>query len=175
MILSLFYGQVLWSKFWILFGFAEIGIIIFFISVLISALLFWVKNNSYNYKFVPFLICLISAVTVIILPLTCIRNRVNFSIYKNDYENAVLYLKKIESNKTGFVNLPLKYKHLSDGRVSIIVKQNQKAIQFYTFRGIPDGFGGFVKTDKKQNIDSLFNNETNVRDFGNDWYYVSGE
>ena len=110
------------------------------------------------------------------LPLNWMRNRTNFFIYESEYEEAAEYIRSKEFNNTQLVVLPKQYNNLSDGKVLVINSQNKKAVLFYTFRGIPDGFGGFLKIDKQQNIDTLYNSQNyKIRNIGNNWYHVSGE
>lgn len=173
--LSVFYSQKLFSQLWITFVLIQITIIIFFTIILISSILFWIKkNSSYKKKYLPFCISFLCLIAVIILPLTWIRNRTNFFINENNYENAVIGIKQMNIKNTQKITLPKKYQNLSDGKVMVTNIQNQKAILFYTFRGIPDGFAGFLKIDDKQNIDSLYvGQQYYIRDLGNNWYHIS--
>lgn len=110
------------------------------------------------------------------LPLTWMRHRTNFFINESKYEEAVKYIRSKELNNAQLVVLPKQYEYLSDGKVLVINSQNKRAVLFYTFRGIPDGFGGFLKIDKQQNIDSLYNSQNyTIRNIGNNWYHISGE
>ena len=149
--LSLFYGQKLWSELWLIYGFIQIGIIIFFIVTVVRGLIFWIrKNREYRSAFVPLFIMITFLGLIIILPLNKIRNRLEFSANKKRLEKSVDLVLANNPEKTKYPTLykmPRKYESLSagGGEVTIVNKLTSRGVLFYIFRGVPDGMSGFSK------------------------------
>jgi hypothetical protein len=182
--LSLFYGQILWSELWLIYGFIQVGIIALFFLTVVWGLIFWMRNNEeYQAGFVPLLITLTFLCLVIFLPLNKIRNRLEFTTNKRQFEKAV-NLVLATNKKTEYptlYKLPKNYQFLSagGGEVIIINKVTSKGVLFYTFRGTPDGISGFFKIKGDGRIDDFKNDLsgdiTELRDLGDNWYFISGE
>ena len=165
-----------------IYGLIEIGIIVLFSVVLIRSLIFWIRRRHlYSYIFIPFCINMLFLVLVILLPLNWIKDRLEFSLYYNRYEVASdLAIKAKPDSASYLYMLPSGYQSLSVGGGEVLVTNKEKAnaVLFFTFRGVPDGMSGFVKTrnSKKNNylIREIFNELYQIKDLGNNWYYVSG-
>ena len=180
---SLMYGQKFWSELWVIYGFIEIIIIIFFLIVFIVSIVFWIKNKKkYTNPFIPFVFNLIAGALVVVLPLNSIRNKIGFTLDYNDYETASNLVITSKHDSTVYLyELPDKFKSLSvgGGEVLVINKPSAKAVFFFTFRGAPTGKQGFLKimAGGKPNdfVDDLFSKIDEVKQLKNNWYYVTGD
>ncbi len=179
------YSQKLASELWILFLIILIPIILFFIVTTITSLIFWTENNSiYDIPFLPFIINILLLALIIILPLNKIRNRIEFAMYKRQFEKAVDFVLSKETEQTIYpkiFKLPENYENLSvgGGEVIVINKGDKKGVFFYKFRGVPDGQIGFLKIIGNDCINNLtkelFLEVNEINDIGNNWYFISGE
>jgi hypothetical protein len=188
-ILILFVGfwNKIWSELWML-G-AVIGLIIFIIwfVVLIKLLFFLSKNNTNNEKrFYPLLVHILTLLIIVIFPLNWLREYAGFILFQNQMEYIVKLVeeKKLVPNvsyNSTLISLPGFYSCLSVGGGQIIVEDldNGKAVFFYTFRGTPDGRGGFVHISEKERFDNLqgklFYKLLEKKELGNNWYYIMAD
>lgn len=73
--------------------------------------------------------------------------------------------------------MPAKYEHLSDGGGEIMIEKSGHGynILFFTYRGILDGFSGFVYTESNQKpLKKAFAGDLKEIDkMGKGWYFVS--
>ena len=181
--LSIMYGQKFWSELWLVYGFIEFIIIVFFLTIFTISIVFWIKNKrNYSNSFIPFIINLIIGILVIVLPLNWIRNRIGFAFYYNSYQTASNLAINSKHDSTVYLyKLPDKFKSLSagGGDALVINQPSGKAVFFYTFRGTPNGKQGFLKIIKGENandfVKDLFIEFPIVKDLKNNWYYVSGD
>jgi hypothetical protein len=181
--ISLFYFQKLWSELWLIYGFIQIGIIIFFIVTVVWGLIFWIrKNGEYKAAFVPLVIMITFLGLIIFLPLNKIRNALEFSANKKRLEKAVDLVLANNVKRTKYptlYKLPRKYESLSagDGEVLIVNKLTSRGVLFYTFRGVPDGKSGFfkLKGDGKMEDFKADLNVIELKDLGDNWYFITSE
>ena len=129
----------------------------------------------------PFCLQIVFLCSIIVLPLNRIRNRIEFRLFKSQYEEAYKLARKDTRKSSQYsYHLPNKYQSLSvgGGDVYIVKKNTGTAVLFYTFRGMPDGASGFVRIDSGKIQDFLadmFSEVYDKKDIGNNWYYISGE
>lgn len=181
LLLSMMYAQRFWSTLWIIYGFIEIALIAFFAIALVWSVVFWIKNK-YKKSYLPFAISITSLALIIILPLNWIRNRIEFFVWKSNYEQAALLIYKNmpDSTRTTY-KLPDKYEFLSAGGGEALVENSSKCkgVLFFTFRGIPDGMKGFVKILDGKSIntftESIGSEVDEIKVLGDNWYYISGQ
>jgi len=180
---SKMYGQKFWTELWMIYGFIELMIVVFFLIVFVASIVFWIKNKKkFANPFIPFAFNLIVGALVVILPLNLIRNEMGFTLFYNNYEAASnLAIASKHDSTIYFYVLPDKFKSLSlnDGEVSVINKPSAKAVFFFTFIGVPTGKQGFLKIiagGKPNNfVDDLFSKVYEVKALKNNWYYVAGD
>ena len=179
---SCMYADKLWSDFWLLYGIIHIIIIGFFIGVTIQSVVFWAaQSDAYKFSFIPFISNIICLVLVITLPLNYIRNRIEFAIYKNEYNAAAnIAVKRRKDLTTNLYNLPSRLSFLSVGGGDVILldKPMKKAVFFYTFRGAPEGRSGFIQVRRGNSvscINEMFGQVYKRKDLGKNWFYVAGE
>lgn len=178
---NIMYGQALFNALWVLSLLIDVPIILFFASILVSSLIFWIKKSKdYSTPYIPFYINLFFLVTIILLPLNFIRNRIGFFINETNYNKAYdLAIRAQPDSVYNDFTLPSKYSSLSDGNVTVINSQNEHAVLFFTLRGVPDGHGGFVRVSNNKNADELikqlFSEIGEKRSLGDNWYYIIGE
>jgi hypothetical protein len=182
LLLSVAYGQRLWSDLWVIYGFIQLGLICFFAVSLIISIVFWInKRRNFKLRYLPFCINVLFGSLTIILPLNWIRNRIEFTLYSDSFEAAYSITSKANITSGSIYKLPPKYQSLSvgGGEVYFTKKDSITAVLFYTFRGTPDGQNGFVKVSNgKINdiVDNILGGEVyDIKPLGNKWYYVSGE
>lgn len=177
---SIMFGDYLWTQLWILFGLIEFALILLFAYVLIWSIIYWATHHKADrLTYAPFLINVIFLIMVIALPLNFIRNQVKFSLHRSDFEAASQMAFKAQADTFQRVKLPANYQYLSinDGVVRVAHNKTASAVIFYTFLGVPDGQGGFVKVsggkfDTAEN--GIFDKVYEVRSLGDNWYYVKG-
>jgi hypothetical protein len=189
--ISLFFStalsQRLWSSLWIMYGLMELLLIVICGGTMVLSLIIWIKKHKvYLFEFISFIISAVFIVLIIILPLNDIRIKMEFALFKNQYEHAVDLA--LSGNQTmtkdsviqNFV-LPFKYKYLSagGGEVIVVSKAKSKGVFFYTFRGCPDGMSGFLKTKGNSKIeivkDDIYSGTRVLKDLGDNWYYVCAD
>lgn len=174
----------LWSGLWILYGFIELALILICGGTVLWGIIFWIKKyKEYRLAFLPCIISSVFIALIIILPLNDIRTKLEFSTFKNQYENAVDFVLSSNTDPSNdHINykLPWKYKFLSTGGGEVIVinKAADKGVFFYTFRGAPDGMSGFFKIKGDGKIENmkadLCSRITELKYLGDNWYYIAG-
>jgi hypothetical protein len=182
---SVFYWQKLWSELWLIYGFIQIGIIIFFLLTTIRGLIFWIKKDrEYRAAFVPFVITATFFCLIIVFPLNKIRNRLEFATNKTRFETAADVVLSSNVKKMRYptlYKLPKNYQDLSagGGEVLLFNNLNSRGVLFYTFRGVPGGMSGFFKIEGGGRIEDfksdLAYGSDGLRNLGDNWYFISGE
>jgi hypothetical protein len=180
LLVSITYAEKLASALWVIYDFIELVIIIIFVAILVTSIVSWKKKNTTS-PYVPFCINACTLVLVIMLPLNYIRNRIEFFLFRSDYNSAANFvLEDQKSALPSLYQLPNQYSYLSvgSGKVDIVDRAACRAVVFYTFTGIPDGMSGFVKVSSgnvKECIPHICNKVYKFVDLGDSWYYLSGD
>ena len=180
LLLTIMFAGTLISELWLVYGFVAFVIIIIFLIILIRSVIFLDKNRTtYKYPGIPLLINVGVLIVIYITPLNYIKDRIEFTLFYNSYENATKeVISTTTQNSEGIVILPSKYQFLSVGGGEAVVFKtgSNTAVFFYTFRGAPDGFDGFVKISKDGNIkDFPWGELHEIVALRDNWYYVSGK
>ena len=98
------------------------------------------------------------------------RNEVIYKIKDGTFKPNVSY-------NSSLIHLPDEYEHLSKGGGDIVIEKQGESysVLFFTFRGVLDGFSGFVYSpnDKKPQLDSFGGDFKEIVKIDEYWYFVS--
>jgi len=145
------YSQKFWSLYFILYGFIEFCLAVSFFVLLACSIVFWLaKRKSHKYAFLPLITCISFLTMIVVLPLTWIRNKIEFNLNENEYEAASDIANRCKKSYNHLYQLPGEYESLSvgGGKVELIENQDGSGVLFYKFQGMPDGSSGFLKIYK---------------------------
>ena len=147
-LLTVFIEPVLKFLIWGLF------LLVFFLSFI--SIFFNLKRYKIK-AFLPFLINIVTFLTVFYVPFTNIWLDLDFQTNLAEREQVILLVESGElkpnvSYNGSLIALPEEYQNISKGGGDILVerKGNKKMILFFTFRGISDNFSGFVYSPDNQ-------------------------
>ncbi|WP_246277414.1 hypothetical protein [Neobacillus endophyticus] len=81
------------------------------------------------------------------------------------------------TDNSSLIHLPKKYDHLSAGGGDIVVEKTSNGynILFFTFRGVLDGFSGFVyaTTDQKPLKNAFDGDIKEINRMAKNWFFIS--
>ncbi len=124
----------------------------------------------------------IQAMTIILLfniPFTQIVLDLDFKMNKSVREKIVQMVENgtLKPDESSLIQLPDKYRYLSSGGGEIVVEKSggSLSILFFTFRGVLDGFSGFIysaggQKPSKKAFDGDFKE---IDKLDKNWYFVS--
>jgi hypothetical protein len=165
-------------------AFMQLIAILFFSVITSWAIVFWIKNQGYvKTPYLPLLINVVMSLIIVVLPLNWIRNKIEFTSNREQFENAVKIILNEPTNEPDrpqIRRLSEEYDFLSlDGVVLVVHKTASKGIFFYTFRGAPEGVAGFLKITGDGTPDDFKKyigpKNASVKDLDNNWYYITTE
>jgi len=149
----------------------------FFVLITILAIIILFKNKNWK----PVVIQIVTIILVFIVPFNQIILDIDFKINKSKREQVVKMVENGElkpnvSYNSALIHLPTKYKHLSSGGGDIVIEKSNNGydILFFTYRGIPDNFSGFVYTVNDQKpFTKAFNGDFKEIDkMDKNWFFV---
>ncbi|PZX08220.1 hypothetical protein C7437_1011344 [Psychrobacillus insolitus] len=150
----------------------------FFLVVFIVSIIWLFKKKDWK----PFVVLIITILLLFLIPFNQIIIDKDFKENKSD-RNEVIYKIKdgtFEPNvsyNSSLIHLPDEYEHLSKGGGDIVIEKQSESysVLFFTFRGVLDGFSGFVYSpnDKKPQLDSFGGDFKEIVKIDEYWYFVS--
>ncbi|BCB02473.1 hypothetical protein [Bacillus sp. KH172YL63] len=150
----------------------------YFLTVAVFSLILLFKERNVK----PALIQTITVLLLVFFPFTKVVLDMDFKLNKGDRETVV---KKVESgdlvpnvaHNDTLIHLPEEYDGLSKGGGEIVVeeKNGETMILFFTFRGILEGFTGFVysSSDEKPRTGDFGGDFIEIEKLEDHWYVVS--
>lgn len=153
---------------------------VFFIIVTVCTLINLFKNKKWQ----PLAIQLITIALWIYFPFNQVNLDLNFKMHQNKREEIAAKIENriIKPNvpdSPSLIQLPKEYKGLSKGGGEVVLetKGKAKSILFFTYRGMPDGFSGFVyNSSNDRPLKSDFDGDIKVIErVHKNWYYVSSD
>lgn len=181
---SIAFGPKIFKDYWVLNAFVQLICILFFSVITSWAIVFWFKNKGYvKTPYLPLMINVVMAIIIAVLPINWIRNKIEFTSNKEQFENAVSIITAStikDTERPQIYQLPAEYHYLSlDGITLIIKKPTSNGIFFYTFRGAPEGLAGFLKITGDGTVEdykiSIIPKNAKIKNLDDNWYYVSTE
>jgi hypothetical protein len=133
--------------------FLELFIILMFLVSMISSVVYFIRHMRKERfrSIIPFTISIITILIVWFVPFTNIILTWDFNMNLKDREKVVSMINSGElvsnvSHNKSLIALPKEYAHLSKGGGEVIVERegDRLKVLFFTFRGVLDGFSGFV-------------------------------
>jgi membrane-bound metal-dependent hydrolase YbcI (DUF457 family) len=148
----------------------------FLVSVIVSISVA-VKQKAWK----PLLVQGLAVFFYLFIPFMQIMIYFDFYLHKSARQEVIQLIEAQEirpaiSETSSLIHLPRKYEHLSKGGGDIMVeKQGEKhRIFFFTYRGIPDNFSGFVYVPTEQfPIDAFGGGFAEIKKMEKHWYWVS--
>jgi hypothetical protein len=149
----------------------------FFIFITVKTITNLIKKRDWK----PFVIQLLTILLWLFFPFTQVMLDVDFQMNKSEREEVVGMiengtLKPNVPNSPSTIHLPEKYEQLSKGGGEIFIekKDNQYSILLLTYRGVLDGFSGFVYSpeDKKPNQNDFDGDIKEISKLDKNWYFV---
>ncbi|MFB5197598.1 hypothetical protein ACE198_22265 [Neobacillus sp. KR4-4] len=150
----------------------------FFIYISVLAIITLYKNKDWK----PIVIQFITILLLFFIPFNQIVLDIDFKLNKSEREQVAEKVESGElkpnvSNNSWLIQLPKKFKHLSNGGGEIVVEKSGDGfnILFFTYRGILDNFSGFVYTpnDQKPSKKAFDGDFKEIDKMGMNWYFVS--
>ncbi|NGY88544.1 hypothetical protein F6Y05_36740 [Bacillus megaterium] len=153
---------------------------VFFIIVTVCTVIHLFKNKKWR----PLAIQLIAIVMWIYFPFNQVNLDLNFKMHQNKREEIPT---KIENgvvkpnvpDSPSLIQLPKEDRVLSKGGGEVVLepKGKIKSILFFTYRGMPDGFSGFVYSpnDVRPLKNDFDGNISEIERVHKNWYYVSSD
>ncbi|WP_078410506.1 hypothetical protein [Priestia abyssalis] len=150
----------------------------FFFVITIRTVITLLKNKNWK----PFVIQLVTILLWLFFPFTQVLLDIDFKMNKSEREEVV---SKVEngtfkpnvSYNSSLIHLPEEYDQLSKGGGEIVVEKNgdSSSILFFTFRGILDGFSGFVysPTDQRPSRNDFDGDFKEIEKLDEHWYWVA--
>lgn len=149
-----------------------------FLVVFIVSIIWLFKKKDWK----PFVVLIITILLLFLIPFNQIIIDKDFKENKSD-RNEVIYkikdgtFKPNVSYNSSLIHLPDEYQHLSKGGGDIVIEKQSESysVLFFTFRGVLDGFSGFVYSpnDKKPQLDSFGGDFKEIVKIDEYWYFVS--
>jgi hypothetical protein len=178
------FADSIWSELWILSAILYIPVFLgLFVVFLVSIVKYFQENKTWDNIF-PGLIVFCFVIMIIFIPIGRIKRELQFKLYKPKMSEVVdkICAGEIPLNnvtKSNQISLPDEYSHLTigyDNQIDVEIIDNDTIVLFYTFRGTPDGAGGFLFKPESLDIEDLdgkvyFNLYTS-KDLGDNWFYV---
>lgn len=133
--------------------FLELVIILIFLVSMISSVVYFIRHmRKERFRaIIPFTISIITILIVWFVSFTNIILTCDFNMNLKDREKVVSMIHSGElvsnvSHNKSLIALPKEYAHLSKGGGEVIVERegDRLKVLFFTFRGVLDGFSGFV-------------------------------
>lgn len=150
----------------------------FFFVIFIVSIIWLFKKKDWK----PFVVQTFTILLLIIIPFNQIVIDIDFKTNKsgrNEVINKIQdgILKPNVSYNSSLIHLPDQYKHLSKGGGDVVIEnQNERySVLFFTFRGVLDGFSGFVYSpnEKKPQLGSFGGDFKEIVKLDENWYFVS--
>ncbi|KIL43121.1 hypothetical protein KR50_35240 [Jeotgalibacillus campisalis] len=148
----------------------------FFLAVLIMTLIDLIRRR--NWKAIG-----IQAAAIVLLftvPFNQIVLEMDFNMNKSERLEVVAQVQdgSLQPNvmhNSSLIRLPEEYSSLSNGGGEIVVEKHEDdySVLFFTFRGILDGFSGFVYSNKKPETNAFGGDFKEVERMAEDWYFVT--
>lgn len=149
----------------------------FFLLFILSAIQLF-KRKSWK----PVTIQLMTILLLFLIPFNQIVMDIDFKLNKSERNEVVTKVQDgiFNSNATyhsSLIHLPDRYMQLSAGGGDIMVEKQGEGnfILFFTFRGILDGFSGFVysQSDKKPKSGLFGGDFKQIKRIEKNWYFVT--
>jgi hypothetical protein len=185
LITSIAEGQKLFAELWLIHEMIQLLVFLFFSVTIIWSIVFWVKKGkTVKLPYLPLLIQFVIVVIIVILPINWLRNKIEFNIYREEFNEAaqiIIDRKLEETSHPQISELPETYKHLSlDGVVFVIHEHDTQGVFFFTFRGAPEGMSGYLKIQKQADLQEYIkaiSTEEHLiaKDLEDNWYYITVE
>ncbi|QJX80183.1 hypothetical protein [Priestia megaterium] len=152
----------------------------FFIIITVCTLIHLFKTKKWQ----PLAIQLIAIVLWIYFPFNQVNLDLNFKMHQNKREEVAAKIENriIKPNvphSPSLIQLPKDYRGLSKGGGEVVLetKGKTRSILFFTYRGMPDGFSGFVyNPNDDRPLKSDFDGDIKeIERVHKNWYYVSSD
>ncbi|MDG5471443.1 hypothetical protein P6709_06765 [Jeotgalibacillus sp. ET6] len=148
----------------------------FFLVVLIMALIDLIRRR--NWKAIG--VQAAAIVLLFIVPFNQIVLDMDFNMNKSERLEVVAQVEdgSLQSNvvhNSSLIRLPKEYSSLSNGGGEIVVEkhENDYSVLFFTFRGILDGFSGFVYSNEKPGNNAFGGDIKVIEKMDEDWYFIT--
>lgn len=149
-----------------------------FLVVFIVSIIWLFKKKDWK----PFVVLIITILLLFLIPFNQIIIDKDFKENKSDRNEVINKImdgtfKPNVSYNSSLIHLPDEYEHLSKGGGDIVIEKQSESysVLFFTFRGVLDGFSGFVYSpnDKKPQLDSFGGDFKEIVKIDEYWYFVS--
>lgn len=150
---------------------------LFFLSF-IGAIIKLFKKKDWK----PFGVQVITLLLLFIIPFNQIVLDIDFKLNKSERDEVISKIqdrtfKPNVSHNSSLIHLPDEYVHLSKGGGDIVIeKQGENySVLFFTFRGVLDGFSGFVYStnDTEPQLHSLGEEFKEIIKIDENWFFVA--
>lgn len=149
----------------------------FFLAVFIVSTIRLLKKN-----WKPFGVQIITILLLFLIPFNQIVLDIDFKVNTKERDEVISKiqdgtLKPNVPHNSSLIHLPDNYDHLSKGGGDIVIeKQGEKySVLFFTFRGVLDGFSGFVYSpnDQEPQLRSFGGNLKEIVKIEDYWYFIA--
>ncbi|MGD7043197.1 hypothetical protein [Jeotgalibacillus proteolyticus] len=148
----------------------------FFLVVLIMALIDLIRRRNWKATGVQ----AAAIVLLFIVPFNQIVLEMDFNMNNSERLEVVAQVQdgSFQPNvvhNSSLIRLPEEYSSLSNGGGEIKVEKDRDdySVLFFTFRGILDGFSGFVYSNEKPETDAFGGDIKEIEKMDEDWYFVT--
>lgn len=130
----------------------------------------------------PFGVQTFTILLLFLIPFNQIIIDIDFKANKSERNEVISKIKDGTfkpnvSYNSSLIHLPDEYEHLSKGGGDIVIEKQSESysVLFFTFRGVLDGFSGFVYSpnDKKPQLGLFDGDFKEIVKIDENWYFVS--
>ncbi|WP_422124546.1 hypothetical protein DHX103_06925 [Planococcus sp. X10-3] len=150
----------------------------FFLVIFIVSVIWLVKKKDWK----PFGLQIITILLLLLIPFNQIALDRDFKTNKSERDEVIYKIqdgtfKPNVSYNPSLIHLPDQYEHLSNGGGDVVIENQDESysVLFFTFRGVLDGFSGFVYSPngKKPQSGSFGGDFKEIVKLDEFWYFVS--
>lgn len=150
----------------------------FFLGVFIVSIIWLFKKKDWK----PFGVQTFTILLLFLIPFNQIIIDIDFKENKSERNEVISKIKDGTfkpnvSYNSSLIHLPDEYEHLSKGGGDIVIEKQSESysVLFFTFRGVLDGFSGFVYSpnDKKPQLGLFGGDFKEIVKIDENWYFVS--